>query len=62
VPKFFLMRGFEELVREFGGAALASTDFGERSHKLMKRQAQFTNHHSQVMTAQVRIASWAVVT
>ena len=50
------MRGFEELVPEFGGAALASTGFGERSHKLLKRQAQFTNHHSQVMTEQVRIA------
>ena len=53
MPKFILMRGFEELVPESGGAALASTDFGERSHKLLKRQAQFTNHHSQVMTVQV---------
>ena len=46
MPKFILMRGFEELVPESGGAALASTDFGERSHKLLKRQAQLTNHHS----------------
>ena len=59
MPKFFLMRALEELVPEFGGADLASTDFGERSHKLLKRQTQFTSHHLhhwQVMTEQVRTA------
>ena len=46
MPKAFLMRALEELGPEFGGAALASNDFGECSHKLLKRQAQLTNHHS----------------
>ena len=45
MPKAFLMRALEELGPEFGGAALASNDFGERSHKLLKRQARLTNHH-----------------
>lgn len=61
VPKFFLLREFERCISEFGGAAICSTDFGERSHKAFKQQARFTSRQASTMTAQVRhLASFCI--